>query len=175
MNTATHRVPGDNSTRRSRGRLTLPKQFYQRSDLWGFWNSVRLFGVPLILICLIPVLHDIAPWLALLIIVPLGITISKTTLLIHEAVHLNLFKTKILNVWAGRLGGWYTLVEFAAFQQLHRQLVWAEMRGGVPRVLGFTPVLELPPATPASQPVEESVPDFGQPQTVAPVEPPHPG
>lgn len=121
MNTATCNVPSDNQARRGQARLILPKQFYQRSDLWGLWNSVRLFGVPLLLICLIPVLHDMAPWLALLIIVPLGITISKTTLLIHEAVHMNLFKTRFLNVCTGRLGGWYTLVEFAAFQQLHRQ------------------------------------------------------
>lgn len=102
-------------------RVKIPEHFYARSDLWGLWHSLRLFGWPFLWIGLIPVAHDISPWLAVLVILPLGITISKTTLLIHEAVHFNLFKTPFLNVWAGRLGGWYTLVEFAAFQHLHRQ------------------------------------------------------
>jgi len=121
MSRSTRSVQSDNQPSHGKGQLKLPEGFYQRSDLWGGWNSLRLFGVPLFWICLIPVFHDISPWLATLVILPLGITISKTTLLIHEAVHLNLFKTRFLNVWAGRLGGWFTLIEFAAFQELHRQ------------------------------------------------------
>jgi fatty acid desaturase len=107
------------STSIQTGQAKVPEHFYARSDLWGLWNCLRLFGWPLLWIGLIPVFNDMSPWLAVLVILPLGITISKMTLLIHEAVHLNLFKTTLLNVWAGRLGGWYTLVEFAAFQQLH--------------------------------------------------------
>ena len=121
MNTSTSKGQHNHPSRSVPARVKLPDHFYARSDLWGLWNSLRLFGWPLLWICLIPVLNDFSPWLVVLVILPLGVTISKTTLLIHEAVHFNLFKTRLLNVWAGRLGGWYTLVEFAAFQQLHRQ------------------------------------------------------
>lgn len=102
-------------------RVTIPVYFYQRSDWWGLWQSMRRLGWPLVWISLIPLLHDISPWLLALLVIPLGMTISKTTLLIHEALHFNLFKTRFLNVCAGRLAGWYTLVEFASFQKLHHR------------------------------------------------------
>jgi len=72
-------------------------------------------------IALLPVWANITPWLAIAAIVPLGIAISKTTLLVHEAVHGSLFRTPRLNRIAGRLGGWWTIVDFIAFDALHRK------------------------------------------------------
>ena len=104
-----------------RAKLTIPDRFYEKSDLWGLRASVRLLGVPLIWIVLIPFLYRINPWLAVAVIVPLGIAISKTTILVHEAVHGTLFRTPALNGIVGRLAGWWTVVDFAAFDALHRQ------------------------------------------------------
>ena len=97
----------------------IPKRFFETSDSWGYRASLRLLGVPLIHIALIPFWASLSPWLAVAVIVPLGIAISKTTLLVHEAVHGSLFRTPILNHVAGRLGGWWTVVDFASFRALH--------------------------------------------------------
>lgn len=104
-----------------RPRIAVPKRFLEKSDLWGFRSCLRLLGIPLLWIVLLPVFNDISPWLAIATTVPLGIAISKTTLLVHEAVHGTLFKTPVLNRIAGRLGGWWTLVDFISFDALHRQ------------------------------------------------------
>jgi len=104
-----------------RAKLTIPDRFYEKSDLWGLRASVRLLGVPLIWTVLIPFLHRINPWLAVGVIVPLGVAISKTTILVHEAVYGTLFRTPALNWIVGRLAGWWTVVDFAAFDALHRQ------------------------------------------------------
>src|SRR5262245_23551890 len=77
-----------------RAKLTIPDRFYEKSDLWGLRARVRLFGVPLIWIVLIPFLYRINPLLAVAVIVPLGIAISKTTILVHEAVHGTLFRRR---------------------------------------------------------------------------------
>jgi fatty acid desaturase len=105
----------------ARAKITIPDRFYEKSDLWGLRASVRLLGVPLIWIVLIPFLYQISPWLAVAVIAPLGIAISKTTILVHEAIHGTLFRTPALNLIVGRLAGWWTVVDFAAFQALHRQ------------------------------------------------------
>ncbi len=94
--------------------------FLERSDLWGARACLRLFGVPLVLIAALPTLADISVWLAVATVAPLGIAISKTTLLVHEAVHRTLFRTPWLNELAGRVGGMVTLVDFASFDRLHR-------------------------------------------------------
>jgi fatty acid desaturase len=102
-------------------RLQVPKKFYEKSDLWGLKSSLRLLGVPLIWIVLLPFFNGISPWLALATAVPMGIAISKTTLLVHEAVHGTLFKTPSFNRIAGCIGGWWTVVDFFAFEALHKQ------------------------------------------------------
>lgn len=102
-------------------KLEIPAHFFETSDAWGFRASLRLLGVPLIHIALIPFWASLSPWLAAAVIVPLGIAISKTTLLVHEAVHGTLFKTPLLNQIAGRVGGWWTVVDFASFEALHRK------------------------------------------------------
>ena len=102
-------------------KLSIPKHFYEKSDLWGARASLRLLGIPLLWIGLLPTLYSISPWLAVLAIIPLGVAISKTTILVHEAVHGTLFKTPILNQFVGRVGGWWTVVDFAAFDVLHRK------------------------------------------------------
>ncbi|MBC7778920.1 MAG: fatty acid desaturase [Proteobacteria bacterium] len=102
-------------------RLAIPKAFFEKSDVWGARACVRLLGVPLVLITSLPLLASISPWLALAAIAPLGIAISKTTLLVHEAVHGHLFRTPWLNGLIGRVGGWWTAVDFVAFDALHRQ------------------------------------------------------
>jgi fatty acid desaturase len=102
-------------------KLVIPERFYEKSDLWGWRASLRLLGVPLIWITLLPFLYRIHPLLALAVIVPLGIAISKTTILVHEAVHGTLFRTPALNQIVGRVAGWWTVVDFAAFAELHRQ------------------------------------------------------
>lgn len=102
-------------------RLVIPDRFLEKSDLWGFRSSLRLLGVPLLWIVLLPTFYRISPWLAVATTVPLGIAISKTSLLIHEAVHGHLFKTPALNRLVGQIGGWWTLVDFVTFDVLHRQ------------------------------------------------------
>lgn len=102
-------------------RIVVPKRFFEKSDLWGLRSCLRLLGIPLLWIVLLPVFYDISPWLAIATTAPLGIAISKTTLLVHEAVHGSLFKTPILNRIAGRIGGWWTLVDFITFDALHSQ------------------------------------------------------
>lgn len=104
---------------RPSSRLAIPKQFFETSDGWGYRASLRLLGVPVIHIVLIPFWASISPWLAVAVVIPLGIAISKTTLLVHEAVHGSLFRTPILNRIAGYMGGWWTVVDFASFSALH--------------------------------------------------------
>lgn len=108
------------SSPRAVERLRIPTEFLERSDLWGARACLRLFGVPLVLIAALPTLADISAWLAVATVVPLGIAISKTTLLVHEAVHGTLFRASWLNALAGRVGGMLTLVDFASFERLHR-------------------------------------------------------
>ena len=100
--------------------LAIPEEYMQTSDLWGLKVTLRLLGVPLLWIVLLPYFYEWSPWLAYATTIPLGIAISKTTLLVHEAVHDTLFKTRTFNQIAGRLGGWWTLVDFASFDVLHR-------------------------------------------------------
>ena len=100
--------------------LAIPERFFEKSDFWGLRSSVRLLGVPLIWIFLLPVFNKWSPFLAIAVTVPLGIAISKTTLLVHEALHGTLFDTPAFNRIAGRLGGWWTLVDFISFDALHR-------------------------------------------------------
>jgi len=102
-------------------RLAIPKAFFETSDLWGARACLRLLGWPLVLIASLPWLAGVSPWLAVAAIAPLGIAISKTTLLVHEAVHGTLFRTRVLNAIAGRVGGWWTVVDFVAFDALHRR------------------------------------------------------
>ena len=102
-------------------RLIVPKKFYEKSDSWGLKSALRLLGVPLVWIILLPFINNLSPWLAVLTIVPLGIAISKTTLLVHEAVHGTLFKTPAYNRIVGCIGGWWTGVDFFAFEALHSQ------------------------------------------------------
>jgi fatty acid desaturase len=102
-------------------KLSIPKEFFETSDGWGLRASLRLLGVPLIHIAMLPFWASISPWLAIAAIVPLGIAISKTTLLVHEAVHGSLFKTPGFNRIVGRLGGWWTIVDFVSFDALHRK------------------------------------------------------
>jgi len=104
-----------------RAKLTIPSRYFEKSDLWGLRASVRLLGVPLIWIAFIPFLYQVTPWLAAAVVVPLGIAISKTTILVHEAVHGTLFRNPALNWAVGRLAGWWTVVDFGAFEALHRQ------------------------------------------------------
>ncbi len=104
-----------------RVKLTIPDRFFEKSDLWGLRATLRLLGMPLLWIVLLPYLNGISPWLALAAAVPLGIAISKTTILVHEAVHGTLFRTPAANVIVGRLAGWWTVVDFAAFEALHRK------------------------------------------------------
>jgi fatty acid desaturase len=91
-----------------RAKLTIPDRFYEKSNLRGLRASVRLLGVPLLWIMLIPGLYRINPCLAVAVIVPLAI--SRTTILVHEAVHGTLFRTPALNWVVGRLAGWWTVV-----------------------------------------------------------------
>ncbi len=102
-------------------RPKIPKEFYEKSDAWGFRSCLRLLGLPLLWIILLPYLYKILPLLAFTATVPLGIAISKTTLLVHEAVHGTLFKTPVYNRIAGCIGGWWTVVDFFAFEVLHKQ------------------------------------------------------
>ena len=101
-------------------RLAIPKEFYETSDLWGARACLRLLGWPLCLIAALPYLADVSPWLAVATVAPLGIAISKTTLLVHEAVHGTLFRTPVLNRVFGRIAGWWTVVDFVSFDSLHR-------------------------------------------------------
>lgn len=103
----------------SQKRIPIPPEFFETSDRWGWRASLRLLGVPLIHIALIPFWASISPWLAVAVVIPLGIAISKTTLLVHEAVHGSLFRTQALNEIVGRMGGWWTVVDFASFKSLH--------------------------------------------------------
>ncbi len=102
-------------------KLNVPNRFYEKSDIWGARACLRLLGIPLLWIGLLPMLYGISAWLAVATIIPLGIAISKTTILVHEAVHGTLFKTPFLNQFAGRVGGWWTVVDFVAFDALHRK------------------------------------------------------
>jgi fatty acid desaturase len=101
-------------------KLAIPREFYETSDAWGTRACLRLLGVPLVEIAILPYLADVSPWLAVAAIAPIGIAISKTTLLVHEAVHGMLFKTPVLNRIAGCVGGWWTMVDFISFDALHR-------------------------------------------------------
>ena len=105
----------------SRSKPSLPKVFYETSDAWGWRATARLLGVPLVHIALLPWWYSLSPLLAVAVVIPLGVAISKTTLLVHEAVHGTLFRTPALNRWIGRIGGWVTVVDFAAFDALHRK------------------------------------------------------
>lgn len=118
-------------------KLKIPKEFFETSDGWGWRASLRLLGVPLIHIALLPFWAGISPWLALAAIVPLGIAISKTTLLVHEAVHGSLFKTPRLNRIFGRIGGWWTLVDFVSFDALHRKHHATVGAGEDPQLLDY--------------------------------------
>lgn len=120
-----------------RARIKVPERFLEKSDLWGLRSTLRLLGVPLIWIALLPVLYRLSPWFAAAATVPLGIAISKTTLLVHEAVHGTLFRTPVLNRIAGRVGGWWTLVDFVAFDALHRQHHAYVGAGNDPQLLDY--------------------------------------
>lgn len=111
----------ENSEENKNPRPKIPKEFYEKSDLWGFKSCLRLLGVPLVWLILLPYLNKISPLLAYAAAVPLGIAISKTTLLVHETVHGTLFKTPVLNRIAGCIGGWWTVVDFFTFEVLHKQ------------------------------------------------------
>lgn len=108
------------TTDQAKQKLVIPRHFFETSDGWGLRATLRLLGVPLIHIAMLPFWASLSPWLAIAAIVPLGVAISKTTLLVHEAVHGSLFRTPALNRIVGRIGGWWTMVDFIAFDALHK-------------------------------------------------------
>ncbi len=72
--------------------------------------------------------------------------------------HLARLQNSPREVLEGKTGNLY----MDPLRQVHRQMVWAEMLDGVPKVIGFTPILETGysafPETPVNQP--EALPDL---------------
>jgi fatty acid desaturase len=102
-------------------RLEMPKEFLEKSDLWGVRNSLWLLGVPVVFIALLPMLDSMSPWLAWAAMIPIGVALSKVPILIHEAAHGTLFRTPVLNQIIGHIAGWWTTIDFVSFVGLHRQ------------------------------------------------------
>lgn len=64
-------------------------------------------------------LMEVSNYFAIIIVLVMGIYGYKTSFILHDCAHNSLFRSKNVNLWVGRVGGWFVGVNYDVFAATH--------------------------------------------------------
>jgi fatty acid desaturase len=102
-------------------RASIPKEFFQKSDRYGWVVTARILGGYFVSIVLTPFLFSVSPWTLLLSIPLLGLVAYKIQFILHDASHKTLFDSKGLNESVGTFSGLLIGVYLKMYRYTHMQ------------------------------------------------------
>lgn len=94
--------------------------WFEKSDLHGAWDVFRAY-FPLLLICgLTPLAY--AQWglgMVLISVLLIGVYVHKLTILMHDASHRTLFRSRRANEWVGEITAALLVTDFDIYTKTH--------------------------------------------------------
>ncbi|MBP5855623.1 fatty acid desaturase [Marivibrio halodurans] len=97
----------------------LPKDWSRVSNCYGVAISSRILLPFLGAFVVAPYLVTFSPWLAIPVVLTMGIYGYKISFILHDCSHNALFSRKSVNLWVGRVCGWMVGVNYDVFRQTH--------------------------------------------------------
>lgn len=100
-------------------RSDIPREYFEKSDLYGAFVSARILGCFIAAVVLTPFLFQYSAWTIFGIIPLLGWAAYKIQFILHDCSHKTLFRTKQLNEHIGTFSGLLIGVYFKMYRYTH--------------------------------------------------------
>jgi len=101
--------------------VPLRREWLVRSDLYGWYITLRIIGPFLGTVVLAPHLWIVAgPLTVVPVILMLGTYGYKISFIMHDCSHDSLFRTRVLNDRVGIVCGWLVGADYFQFKRVHR-------------------------------------------------------
>lgn len=99
----------------------LAESWFEASDAYGWWITLRILAPFFVLIGSAPYLWDaVSPWTCLPIAFLLGVYGYKISFIMHDCSHDSLFRSRSQNRRVGVFCGWLVAAEYLEYKRVHR-------------------------------------------------------